>query len=155
MQELDTNEAKYEAAEAKFKTFLEQNKNRKTPERFAILKEIYINQHHFDAEELYIKMKRNAYRVSRATIYNTLDILVSCNLIRRHQFGINKTLYERSYGFKNHDHVVCTNCGTIEEFNDIHIEQVVAEQGDSRGWKIERHALNIYGLCDKCKIHVR
>lgn len=144
--------AKYEAAKEKFTLFLESNKNRKTPERFAILEEIYCNQHHFDAEELYIKMKRNAYRVSRATIYNTLDILVSCDLIRRHQFGINKTLYERSYGFSDHDHLVCTKCGAIEEFNDQQVQNVVLEASSNIGWKVNRHALNIYGLCDNCSI---
>jgi len=100
-------EERFEKAKLKFKNFLENNNNRKTPERFAILEEIYINQHHFDAEELYIKMKQNAYRVSRATIYNTLEILVECDLIKRHQFGDNKTLYERSYGFEDHDHFIC------------------------------------------------
>ncbi len=146
----EINIEKFEAAKEKFTHFLENNKNRKTPERFAILKEIYVNQHHFDAEELYIKMKRNAYRVSRATIYNTLDILVSCDLIRCHQFGNNKTLYERSYGFDGHDHVICTSCGDIREFDDANVRNAVAEQGTTLGWKIERHAMNIFGLCGKC-----
>ncbi len=151
MSEENINITRYKAAEKKFKFFLETNKNRKTPERFAILKEIYVNQHHFDAEELYIKMKQNAYRVSRATIYNTLDILVSCDLVRRHQFGVNKTLYERSYGFAKHDHFICTRCGAIEEFDDMGVHTAVNNQGELLNWKIEHHALNIYGLCDKCQ----
>lgn len=147
----EINEAHYEAAKEKFKNFLEQNKHRKTPERFAILKEIYINQHHFDAEELYIKMKRNAYRVSRATIYNTLDILGKCDLIRCHQFGDNKTLYERSYGIAEHDHVICTSCGDIKEFDDQYVREAVVQRAADLGWRIQRHALNIYALCDQCK----
>ena len=72
-----------------FSTYLEQNNFRKTPERFAILEEIYKRNDHFDAEALYIHMKTQNYRVSRATVYNTLDLLVNCDLVKKHQFGKN------------------------------------------------------------------
>ena len=142
--------SRFEKAQSKFKRFLEENNNRKTPERFAILEEIYLNQHHFDAEALYIKMKQNAYRVSRATIYNTLDILVECDLIKHHQFGKNKTLYERSFGFEDHDHLICTECGTIVEFDDPRVHNTVEEQCVQHNFKVDHHAMNIYGLCNNC-----
>jgi len=138
-------EEKYDKARLSFKNYLETNKNRKTPERFAILEEIYLNQHHFDAEALYIKMKQNAYRVSRATIYNTLDLLVECGLIKAHQFGINKTLFERSFGFEDHDHLICTSCGKIVEFQDERLDSTVSEQSESIEFKPEHYSLNIYG----------
>jgi len=144
-------EERFEKAKLKFKNFLENNNNRKTPERFAILEEIYINQHHFDAEELYIKMKQNAYRVSRATIYNTLEILVECDLIKRHQFGDNKTLYERSYGFEDHDHFICMTCGEISEFDDNRVYATVSDHSAQLGFMAERHSLNVYGRCSNCK----
>ncbi len=144
-------EERHLQARAKFKHFLETNNNRKTPERFAILEEIYLNQHHFDAEALYIKMKQNAYRVSRATIYNTLEILVECELIKAHQFGNNKTLYERSYGFEDHDHLVCITCGTIVEFDDERVHKSVQAHSEVNGFKVEYHSLNVYGKCEKCK----
>ena len=87
---------------------------RKTQERYAIIKEIYSFDHHFDADELYSQMIKKKYRVSRATIYNTLDLLVSLELVSRHVFKENIAKYEKSFGFRQHDHIILDNEEIIE-----------------------------------------
>lgn len=134
-----------------FSDYIERKGHRKTPERFAILDEVYQRNGHFDVETLYIQMKNANYRVSRATLYNTMELLIDCGLVIKHQFGKSIAQYEKAYLCRQHDHIICTACGKVEEYCDPRIYEIEKTVGHVMNYRIAQHSLYFYGLCPDCQ----
>lgn len=144
----------HEAAHQEFREYLKKESHRITPERFEVLDYALGYEGHFGADELFIKMKSNSSNVSRATVYNTLELLANCELLSKRNFGENKTRYESNYLRKSHDHLICTNCGAIKEFSDPRIEKLVDEFTSKLGFEPTGYSFNIFGKCSNinCKL---
>jgi len=138
-------------AHERFKIFLKNGKHRVTPERFEVLDYAIDRSDHFSADELYLKMKNGKSNVSRATVYNSLELLVKCKMLAKRNFGENKTFYESSYNKQNHGHLICKVCGEIIEFNNSKIYQIVEEIVSDMDFKTDSFQFNIFGQCKKHK----
>lgn len=138
-----------EEVEAQFRRYLEKKRQRQTPERLAILEAVYEREGHFDADELYLSLKQGGHNVSRATVYNTLELLLDCDLVARHQFGNKQAKYERAYSYWQHDHLICLDCSELFEFCDPRIQTVKDMVGEIFSFDVKHHSLHLYGNCNR------
>jgi len=142
-------EESYEEIKEIFTQYLQKHQQRKTPERYAILERIYSYVGHFNADILYNIMQEN-YRVSLATIYNTLELLLDSKLIIKHQLSGQFAQYEKAFGSNTHHHLVCTNCGKVKEFSDKKIREAIQTKNFAH-FEMSHYSLYLFGLCKKCK----
>ena len=138
-----------ETVKQKFTEYLTANKCRKTPERYAILDMIYTEQRHFNMDSLYQAMNEKNFRVSRATLYNTMQLLIDCQLVLKHQFGNVMAVYERAYNNDFHLHLICTECHKIQEYKDAKLKSMIRNEKIKQFMPV-RYSLYVYGLCNIC-----
>lgn len=140
-----------QSPEAKFREYLA---SRPRPQRYTdqqrdMVRYIFAQHNHFDADKLIDDMKRSGFRVSRATVYRTLAKLVDAGLLRRLELG-PRMFYEHDYGYPPHEHMYCRSCGTVIEFQSPAIEAVVREVCRQHHFQTSGHTFIVRGTCADC-----
>lgn len=141
-------------AEKKFENYLRTQGLKFTPQRRLILKKVFTTHHHFEADDLYIAFREERIRLSRATIYRTIPLLVKSGLIREVELGENHAHYEHTWGHGHHDHLICVRCGEVVEFCDDSIERLQNNVCSKHGFQAQSHNLEIKGYCSTCRSQV-
>lgn len=139
------------AKQNKFRQFIAQKGLKSTRQRDIILDSFLASDRHISIEELYLKLRSKHPSIGYATVYRTLKLFAESGIAREIQFGDGQTRYEHANEGEHHDHLVCTRCGTIIEFENETIEKLQQEVADAHGFQIENHKLELYGVCAKCK----
>lgn len=132
--------------------YLRENGNlRSTASRFAVLDAVLETQGHFDAESLYYRIITSGVKISKATVYNTLDLLQSCGLVSRYRFAENASRYEKAFGRPQHHHLICLSCGDITEFVSEKLDQIQAEVCRDKNFHPRSSTLQVFGTCTRCQ----
>ena len=140
-----------EAAQEMLQKYLKsQGKLRSTPTRMAVLDAIVQTQGHFDAEGLYYRLMSGGKKISRATVYNTLDLLQECGLVSKYRFAENSSRYEKAFGKPHHHHLICLQCGDILEFVNDRLNRIQEEVCTSKDFTPHSSSLQIFGTCTQC-----
>lgn len=138
------------AARTAFTQYMTQHRLRKTPERFAILEKVFDTTSHFSIDVLHTALENDGYHVSRATVYNTIELLIEAGFVRRHTFGNQSPQYEKITGITKHYHIICSQCGKVKEIKDAEIDQILSTRRYGKFHPIYVD-LNVYGICATCQ----
>jgi Fur family ferric uptake transcriptional regulator len=133
-----------------FRKYISKEGLKFTRQREVILDEFLRTGAHLSTEELYLKVRKKHPHIGYATVYRTLKLLAECGLAKERDFGAGQTLYEAADRGRHHDHLICTECGAIIEFEDLRIEELQDQVAKKHGFTIRDHRLEIYGRCSKC-----
>ena len=132
-----------------FSHHLQKNGLKLTSQRVLVAKKIFTTNTHFTVDDLAESLKKKRAGISRATIYRIVSVMVAAGLLVEHNFGKSAKFYEHTYSQGHHDHIICLDCGRIEEFYDDKIEQLQLKISDHMGFELAHHSLNLYGSCRK------
>ncbi|MBI4688704.1 MAG: transcriptional repressor [Nitrospirae bacterium] len=133
-----------------FKEFLEKKGLKFTKERASVLKEVFSNHGHFDLDALLIKMRRKGIRVSKASIYRTLPLLLECGLVEQVEKVDKHAHYEHTFGHGHHDHLICIKCGKVISLFSEKLEKLQESLCKKEKFKCITHTLEIRGYCERC-----
>lgn len=146
---------KHAKIRAGFESYLRSRSLKLTPQRERIFERAYKTHEHFSAETLYDWLRDEAAKgapaVSRATVYRTLQLLQEGGFIDSLDTGRGELVYEHTQGHEHHDHMICVDCGRIEEFHDERIEQLQIEVCERKGFELTDHTLRLMGYCSRCR----
>lgn len=131
--------------------FISDRGLKSTRQRSLIVDTFFELDGHFSVEELWAKVRAQDAKVSVATVYRTMKLLTEAGLAHAQNFGEGQTRYEPAAGREHHDHLICTRCGTIVEFEDERIEQLQSAVARKHGFTVTSHKLELYGLCRDCQ----
>jgi Fur family ferric uptake transcriptional regulator len=137
-----------------FRKFVRDKGLRNTPEREQVIRTIFAIHDHFDVDDLHLRLHKDDERISKATIYRTIPLLIECGLIQEAYFEDGHMHYEHIYGHEHHCHLRCLNCGQVVEFIDETGKTVEEKLEKHYDFQITGHKLDVYGYCPKCKVHV-
>jgi Fur family transcriptional regulator, ferric uptake regulator len=135
----------------KLEEFLQKKSLKLTTQRRSIVEKIFdMDKTHFTADDLVDQFRGTSPRVSKATVYRALSVLVESGIVEEHQFGDNYKVYELSEGRPHHDHLICTSCGKIIEFYSEDMEKLQDKVAASHGFRPTHHSQKIFGICSVC-----
>lgn len=134
-----------------FLAFLSRNGLKLTRQRQVVVEEIFSDSGHFEAEDLVDRLRTKGLRVSRATVYRTLELLRECQLVEKLDFGTPRSFYEQVTPGQHHDHLICTRCGNVIEFHNGSLEALQRDICRNFDFEEAHHSLRIFGLCSKCR----
>ncbi len=134
-----------------FRAYLRDHNLPVTLQRQAVAEVVLLSDSHQSAEEISEELGRRGHAVGTATIYRTLDVLVRSGLVVERDFGEGFKRYEPARGIPQHEHLICTMCGRVDELRDERLERMTTVLAETHGFSRQRHRLVIYGICADCQ----
>jgi Fur family ferric uptake transcriptional regulator len=134
-----------------FRKYLERRGLKLTAERQAVFDQLFARHEHVEADELLVRLRARGKKISRATIYRTLELLVDSGIVGRVRIREIGYRYERLRAGEHHDHLICNECGRVIEFFEPRIETLQDEVCDRYGFLSISHSHQMRGICRQCR----